>query len=173
MRWASSFEAGAPARTVSADVRTESPARTSAAPPGALSEALYRTSEGNAPPPPGEEVLASGAKPDLDEDAVPDEPLLWQLHNRFILTQIRSGLMVMDQNAAHERILYEKALGSMDGGMGLSQQLLFPHTLDFSPADHELLSELLPDLRSLGFDVEFFSGRSVVVRGVPADIRGR
>jgi len=58
----------------------------------------------------------------------------------------------------------------MQSGFGMSQQLLFPHTLDFNPADFELLKELLPDLRSLGFDIEVFSGRSIVVRGVPADI---
>jgi DNA mismatch repair protein MutL len=79
--------------------------------------------------------------------------------------------MVLDQNSAHQRILYEKALQIMQSGLGLSQQLLFPHTLDVSPADHELLKELVPDLRTLGFDIEFFSGRSVAVRGVPADIR--
>ncbi|MGI9175146.1 MAG: DNA mismatch repair endonuclease MutL, partial [Rhodothermales bacterium] len=182
-RWSTSFgEDAASVRTVAvpdvsplrqSEVRPELPSRTSAASLGGLSEQLYGAPEESAgsAPSPGEEVLASGVKPDMDDEAVPDEPLLWQLHNRFILTQIRSGLMVMDQNAAHERILYEKALGSMDGGMGLSQQLLFPHTLDFSPADHALLKELLPDLRSLGFDIEPFSGRSVAVRGVPADIR--
>ena len=78
--------------------------------------------------------------------------------------------MILDQHAAHERILYERARQSLQSGFGMSQQLLFPHTLDFNPADFELLKELLPDLRSLGFDIEVFSGRSVVVRGVPTDI---
>jgi len=68
-------------------------------------------------------------------------------------------------------VLYEKALGALEDGFGLSQQLLFPRTIEFSASDLELLKELLPDLRSLGFDVEPFGGRSVVVRGVPADIR--
>ncbi len=139
-------------------------------PPGALSEQLYAPT----PAEEAERTLASGAmaqdadeRPDRDEG----EPLLWQLHNRYVLTQIRSGLMILDQHAAHERILYERALQSMQSGFGMSQQLLFPHTLDFNPADFELLQELLPDLRSLGFDIERFSGRSAVVRGVPADIR--
>jgi DNA mismatch repair protein MutL len=79
--------------------------------------------------------------------------------------------MIFDQNAAHERILYEKALDSLANGMALTQQLLFPHTLDFGPADFELVKELLPDVRRLGFEVEMFSGRSIVVRGVPADIK--
>ena len=100
-----------------------------------------------------------------------DDSLLWQIHDCYILTQIRSGLMVFDQNAVHERILYEKAFQSLSSGVSLSQQLLFPHTIDFSPDDFVLLEELLPDLRALGFDLEFFSGRSVVIRGVPTDIR--
>jgi len=97
--------------------------------------------------------------------------LLWQLHDAYVLTQIRSGLVIVDQQAAHERILYEKAKHSLSDGFGLSQQLLFPKTLDFAPGDFALLEELMPDLRSLGFDVEQFGGRSVVLRGVPADIR--
>lgn len=100
-----------------------------------------------------------------------DDTLLWQLHDAYILTQIRSGLMILDQNAVHERILYERALLNMDSGLGLSQQLLFPETVEFSLSDLELLKELMPDLRALGFDLVTFSGRSVAVRGVPADIQ--
>ena len=135
---------------------------------GALSERLYAAPE----TPPVERHIASGATPEVDAGETDrPETLLWQLHQTYILTQIRSGLMVVDQNAAHERILYERALHSLEDGFDLSQQLLFPHTLDFSPADYEILKELMPDLRSLGFDIEFFGGRSVVVRGVPAEIR--
>lgn len=97
--------------------------------------------------------------------------LLWQLHEAYILTQIHSGLLLVDQNAAHERILYERAIHSLEDEFGLSQQLLFPHTLDCDPVDHKLLEELLPDLHALGFDLELLSGRTVMVRGVPADIR--
>lgn len=106
-----------------------------------------------------------------DREEVPDEELLWQLHEAWILTQIRSGLIIIDQQAAHERVLYEQALRALEDGFGLSQQLLFPRTIEFSASDLELLKELLPDLRSLGFDAEPFGGRSVVVRGVPTDIR--
>lgn len=117
--------------------------------------------------------LDATEQPADDEAAAParDALLLWQLHEKYILTQTRSGLMVLDQNAAHERILYERALESMTSGLGLSQQLLFPHTVELSASDHELLKELLVDFRSLGFDIELFSGRSVVIRGVPAEIR--
>lgn len=104
--------------------------------------------------------------------AAPKEDyLLWQLHERYILTPIKSGLMVLDQNAAHERILYERAVESMGSGLGLAQQLLFPHTMEWNAGDYEVLKSILGDLRSLGFDIELFSGRSVVIRGVPAEIR--
>lgn len=106
-----------------------------------------------------------------DRSIAVDDALLWQLHDRYILTQIRSGLMILDQNLAHERVLYERSLQNMESGLGLSQQLLFPESMEFGPADFELLKELMRDLRALGFDLELLSGRSVVVRGVPADIR--
>ena len=149
--------------------REEGEERRPFAAPGDLSERLYAPQ-----PEEAERMLASAAMTEDDEEKperAEGEPLLWQLHNRYVLTQIRSGLMILDQHAAHERILYERALQSMKSGFGLSQQLLFPHTVDFSPAEYELLKELVPDLRSLGFDLELFSGRSAVVRGVPADIR--
>ncbi|RMF61304.1 MAG: DNA mismatch repair protein MutL, partial [Bacteroidetes bacterium] len=160
----SSRSASRPAAPVDASERRP------VASPGLLTERLYRPAEEAVPVEHG--IIASTAttRP-ADDDAPEREPLLWQLHDAYILTQIRSGLMIVDQNAAHERVLYEKALENLKGGFGLSQQLLFPHTLEFAPDDHELIKELLPDLRSLGFDIELFSGRSVVIRGVPAEIR--
>ena len=137
--------------------------------PGDLAERLYAPSQM-----PDEEgaVLPSAVLPDLVEDEAPavGEGLLWQLHDRYILTQIRSGLMMVDQNAAHERVLYERALAAMESGFGLSQQMLFSQTVEFSASDFELVKELLPDLRLLGFDIQPLSGRSVMVRGVPTDI---
>ena len=112
----------------------------------------------------------SGRGRETDRSGV-DDSLLWQLHDRYVLTQIRSGLMILDQNAAHERILYERSLDHIQNGVGLSQQLLFPQSVEFSASDFELMKELLPDLRSLGFDLETLSGRSAAVRGVPSDIR--
>jgi len=99
-----------------------------------------------------------------------EEGLLWQLHDTYILTQIRSGLVIIDQQMAHERILYEQAIACLKDGFGLSQQLLFPRTIEFSASDFSLLEDLMPDLKKLGFDVDAFGGNSVIVRGVPADI---
>ena len=103
---------------------------------------------------------------DLELDATPDRAL-WQLHGRWLLSPVRSGLLVVDQRAAHERILYEKALAAMEGGMAPSQQLLFPFTVDLGAGERALLAEILPDLRALGFDMEAPEGKPVLVRGRP------
>ncbi len=140
-------------------------------PPGELSRRLYAVEVETESPAVQQTVLPSSVRPETDEETPEHHTLLWQVHDRYILTQIRSGLLLIDQNAAHERILYERALRNLESGFGLSQQLLFPQTLEFAPADFKLIEELLPELRALGFDLELFSGRTVVVRGVPDDIR--
>ena len=142
------------------------------APAGDLSAKLYDADPGQLSM--RGTIIPSEANPDPAAGGHQDaghQTLLWQIHGRFILTQIRSGLMIVDQNAAHERILYEMALKSLESGLGMSQQLLFPHTLDFNPADFELVKELLPDFKALGFDIELFGGRTVIIRGVPTDIK--
>ncbi|PAP77170.1 DNA mismatch repair endonuclease MutL [Rubrivirga marina] len=106
---------------------------------------------------------------DLELDDDPDRTF-WQLHGRYLLSPVRSGLLVVDQRAAHERILYERALSTMASGMAASQQLLFPFTVDLGPADRELLAEILSDLGALGFEMEFKEGKPILVRGVPADV---
>ena len=99
------------------------------------------------------------------------ERTIWQLHGRYLLTPVRSGLLVVDQQGAHERILYERALAAMEGGMAPSQQLLFPFTVELGAADRDLLAELLPELRALGFEMALEGDRGVLIRGVPADVQ--
>ncbi|MGQ9806389.1 MAG: DNA mismatch repair endonuclease MutL [Chlorobiales bacterium] len=94
-----------------------------------------------------------------------------QLHNCYILTQIKSGLMLIDQHVAHERILYERALTVMDAGISNSQQLLFPHRIELKPWDMKVLEELRTDLEKLGFSFRQFSHNSVIVEGVPSDVK--
>lgn len=94
-----------------------------------------------------------------------------QLHNKYILSQIKSGLMIIDQHVAHERILYEKALKSFNANMPFSQQLLFSQTMTVDPSDFALLKELYPFLVKLGFELKFFGKNSVVIDGVPQDVK--
>ena len=138
-------------------------------PLGDLTARMYEHTE-----PEGDEgmVIPSDSHEETDREVLAhDGSLLWQLHNSYILTQIRTGMMIIDQNAAHERILFEQAMNSLESGFGLSQQLLFPHTLEFDPAEFELIKELMPSLRALGFEIDLFGGRSVIVRGVPSEMK--
>jgi len=94
---------------------------------------------------------------------------VFQLHGRYILAQLKSGFVVVDQQRAHERIVYEHTLRTLERGSGPSQALLFPVTLELNAADHALLLSIMPDLKALGFDLEPLSGRSIVVNGMPAE----
>lgn len=96
---------------------------------------------------------------------------IWQLHNKYILSQVRTGLLVIDQHVAHERILYEKAMLSFENNLPSTQQLLFPQTLELSPVDYQLAEELLEELQCLGFGIKIFGKNTVVIEGIPADVR--
>jgi len=100
-----------------------------------------------------------------------DAVAIWQLHNKYILTQIRTGLMIVDQHVAHERILYERAQLRFQNAVPSSQQLLFPHTMTLAPGDFSLAKELLPDLELLGFQVKVFGKNTLVLEGVPPDVK--
>lgn len=116
-----------------------------------------------------EQVLRSFAT-EVDNSAI-GERRIWQVHNKYIFSQIVTGLMIIDQHVAHERILYELALKNMTNNHPFTQQLLFPHTMDLTPADFELVKMLKDDIIRLGFDIKFFSGKTVVIEGVPADVK--
>ncbi len=98
-------------------------------------------------------------------------PLLWQVHNKYILSQIKNGIMIIDQHVAHERVLYERALERLQRGLRSSQQLLFPCTAPFSASDYSLIEELLPQLEELGFDIKPFGKNTLMIEGVPTDVR--
>lgn len=109
----------------------------------------------------------------VEEENAPLEekrPHIFQLHKHFIFSQIRSGFMLIDQQLAHERILFERFRLQLENRQGSSQQSLFPQTVELSPADCVLLRDLLPDLESLGFQIRPFGKTSYIIEGVPADI---
>ena len=96
---------------------------------------------------------------------------IWQLHNKYIIAQIRTGMIIVDQHVAHERILYEKTLSMLAANLPFSQQLLFPCTIELSPADIAFVKELLPDLQGIGFVVRFFGKNTIVIDAVPHDVK--
>lgn len=97
--------------------------------------------------------------------------LYWQLHDGYILIQIRGGMVIVDQHAAHERILFDRAKLNIGGRKAAVQSLLFPSTLELSPEEYERFEELSGILPKLGFIVEPFGARAVIARGIPAGVR--
>ncbi|MFQ6613707.1 MAG: DNA mismatch repair endonuclease MutL [Fidelibacterota bacterium] len=103
-----------------------------------------------------------GPQPEIATDSI------WQVHNKYILSQINSGLVIIDQHVAHERILYEEALAAMETRPMTSQTLLFPEHLQFSPDELSRLLEILPRLEKLGFKLVSEPDQSIRVEAVPA-----
>tara|TARA_B100001142_G_scaffold65922_1_gene65499 strand:- start:14753 stop:16453 length:1701 start_codon:yes stop_codon:yes gene_type:complete len=95
---------------------------------------------------------------------------VWQIHNKYILTEISSGLIVIDQHVAHERILYEMAKKSLDGKGLNSQKLMFPITINYTPEDFNSLLDILPYLNKIGFDIREFGNNSVIIEGSPPEL---
>jgi DNA mismatch repair protein MutL len=99
------------------------------------------------------------------------EPELWQLHRTYILAPVRGGLVIVDQHAAHERILFEEFLDRMRGKQVPAQGLLFPALVDLTQDQYDLMLELGPWLAQLGWDLSPLGPPTVSVQGVPPDIR--
>ncbi len=119
-----------------------------------------------------ERILTHQAvRPAGEDDPVKESRAIWQLHNTYILSQIRTGLLIVDQHVAHERILYERALANFERDLPASQQLLFPQTVQLSADDYALVKEIEPHLQRLGFDLKLFGKNTVVIEGIPADVR--
>ena len=100
-----------------------------------------------------------------------ESPFIIQLHNKYILSQIKSGLMIIDQHVAHERILYEKALNRLGTDIPFSQQLLFPKKVKTDAARLAMLKELEPYLSRLGFQIKFQAKDTIKIEGVPDDVK--
>jgi len=93
-----------------------------------------------------------------------------QLHRRYIVSQIKSGIILIDQQAAHERILYERYMRLLKNNRSTSQRQLFPQTVQFAPADAILLKEILEEINNLGFEVQEFGENAFVIHSFPADV---
>ena len=100
-------------------------------------------------------------------------PVHYQYKGQYIMTAVKSGLMIIDQHRADIRILFERyaSTGSAEGGCA-SQRLLFPETMQLSPSDTVLMEQILPELSGLGFDLSPLGGGTFAVNGIPAGLEG-
>ncbi len=94
-----------------------------------------------------------------------------QIHNRYIIHNIEKGFLLIDQQYAHERVLYEEYYKMLNDEKSPIQKELFPQTLNLSAGDALLMNEILPQIRNLGFDIEFIGQHSFIVNGLPADLK--
>ena len=127
---------------------------------------------------PGDWRILYGERTDLTE--TPDEPKeatnstvhYLQVNQSYIVTTVKSGLLVIDQHLAHARVLFEKFLKEMENHNGVSQQELFPQALSLNMNDASLLKEMLPELENLGFVLEQANPTTFMINGTPADAAG-
>lgn len=102
------------------------------------------------------------------EVANEEKDKFFQIDFSFIVTPVKSGIMIIDQQSAHERIFYEQYLAMLKKNSGSSQQLLFPETLQLNPSDFSLVTELENEIRAVGYAFEYFGNNSIVINGVPS-----
>lgn len=96
---------------------------------------------------------------------------VWQLHHKYIMAHIKNGVLIVDQQVAHQRVLYERALGHLTQSAATSQRLLFPQTLDFGLKDIHFVRESMPLLEKMGFGIRDFGGNTVVVDAIPVGLK--
>ena len=102
-----------------------------------------------------------------------EERKIFQIQNRYILTFIKSGILIIDQQNAHERILYERYKKMLENKKGNSQQELFPQNISFTPGDAEIVKDLKKELYNVGFEIEEFGTNTFIVNGTPPDISNK
>lgn len=111
-------------------------------------------------------------------DALPKESLVekvaqhYQYKGSYILTSVKSGLMIIDQQRAHIRILYDQYMAQIEKRQSISQRMLFPDMVHFSPAEVPVLEEIMDDLKALGFDLSSLGGGTYAINGIPSGIEG-
>jgi DNA mismatch repair protein MutL len=108
--------------------------------------------------------------PHAGDQNSPPNPQTLCIHNRFLLRQVKSGMVLIDQRAAHERILYERYLEHYHQNQGVSQSCLFPCQLSLNPADFDLVLSIKNEIQMLGFEFEPFGKNCIVINGVPPEI---
>ena len=96
---------------------------------------------------------------------------VWQYQNKYIMCQTETGLMIIDQHAAHERILYEKALLWLNSQASFSQQLLIPVTVELTKIDFQIAESLKEELNSLGFNFIVLENDKIQLTGLPSDVK--
>jgi len=97
----------------------------------------------------------------------------FQLYHKYIVCNQQDGILIIDQQRAHERILYEHFLKTKNQTPLAVQQILFPEQVEFSHRDFQLMHDLIPEFKLLGFDIEVFGKNNMVINGVPTELENQ
>ena len=125
----------------------------------------------NLPTPEQNKTTQETIESSMDEEQMEEEKIVFQLHKQYILSPIKSGLMIIHQQRAHEKILHEHFL-TFEDSEASSQQLLFPKTLELSLKDIAIVKEVTEELNNMGFIFDFLGKSSLIVLGVPSELDG-
>jgi len=120
-----------------------------------------------------ESSFSAGEQDSTPETAARKAKPPYQIHQAFIVSQIKSGFILIDQQTAHERILYEEFLEALEQQRQSSQHQLFPRKIELHQQDAELLLSIKAEVSLLGFDLEHLGGGSFVINGLPAEMSGQ
>ena len=124
-------------------------------------------------------VMTSGISKNIDEkidDILKREKSieiddLWQIDNKYIITKLIDGVVIIDQHVAHERILYESAIKALETKKLNLKLFYFPKTVEFAADEYDILIKLLPYINKIGFKLREFGDRTIIIEGVPAYIK--
>lgn len=106
----------------------------------------------------------------IEKENVGEATRPFQIHLKYIVAQVKSGMMLIDQQAAHERVLYERFQKMMASNFGASQQFLFPQQIELSPTDYALVKDMEEEIKALGFVINDFGQNTIILNGIPSDI---
>ena len=95
---------------------------------------------------------------------------IWQVANKYLITEVSDGLIIIDQHVAHERILFEEALVALEGDGLTSQTVLFPETIQFQPDEYNSFLNILKHFEKIGFKIRDFGKNTIIVDGLPSSI---
>jgi DNA mismatch repair protein MutL len=107
-----------------------------------------------------------------EKPAAQDERISFQFQNKYIIKVVSNGLLIIDQQAAHERVLFERFLTQLRADHSASQQCLFPQTVHLGASDFALVLEIEKEVRALGFQFEVFGKNTLLVSGIPLGVHG-
>lgn len=130
-------------------------------------QVYYPSPETKSEPPPAPLQQTTEAGSDETDGYFSSLLVIGQFRGAYIVCQDGSDLLLIDQHAAHERVVFQELRSSLDGGGLAGQSLLFPETMDFSPAESAVIREHADELEKLAFDLENFGGNTWLLKGVP------